>query len=585
MKILPGIPHVFDCARKLYSIPQVRMDLRCPLRRGEREGYSDIVKLVAFHFTGQTAELSSAVEWFGERIAIDYPSERFSIQIPQHTGNRNQLDFTRTVRLKARPRKTKKPFGNFHRSPLTPKKNTDNGKKTKKAQTMGCEKAQTKVTKKTPTYTTKELKGVVSKEELRILLKSHGQDKWTSRVRLSGLLTLIDFLIRLNRKERKFRKKGPKGFLISQDLARNYVSDLIERPDQVSIRVALNVLQKIGLIVEVDSSKFTPYQKCSARFQFGPEAKSRFKHVVELTTKVHEKFVNATERNTNRLNKKYPWRFQLLRDLCTVDISRKGIDLALDLIKNKKKESNAKRLLKVVRGKNTHRANTASYGSIYTEISACPRELKPHLTLGGDPVALCDISHAHWCLLPKVLEDCFQEKPGSLPHQSMPPALAEEIDHYRDYLDEGDLYKKLCVDPNSKKQRKRIKKVMVKALNNHNHWNNGCAPYQALKARFPHLIRGIEEIKKDSNKAISPALQHLTAVVIGKALLRCQAQEIPAIPDTDCLICPIQHRETVCRIIGEEMDKLTGVKCLVDEIRYDPSPVPSHAHTNLTRFN
>lgn len=52
-------------------------------------------------------------------------------------------------------------------------------------------------------------------------------------------------------------------------------------------------------------------------------------------------------------------------------------------------------------------------------------------------------------------------------------------------------------------------------------------------------------------------------------ITRAQALGIGAMPDTDALHVPERHRETVCKIIGEEMFKATGgVCCKVGEIRY-----------------
>jgi hypothetical protein len=57
---------------------------------------------------------------------------------------------------------------------------------------------------------------------------------------------------------------------------------------------------------------------------------------------------------------------------------------------------------------------------------------------------------------------------------------------------------------------------------------------------------------------------------VERALKSLQAAGIPAIPQTDALLCREQDREEVCRVLGREVWGITGVCPLVGGIRFVP---------------
>ena len=82
------------------------------------------------------------------------------------------------------------------------------------------------------------LSAVCTEEELRRILQAAGQVEWCTRVRLRGLLLLVDFAI---------RNHSLHGYSIPADLAHGYVS-AIRRPKlSHTVREPLAVLCHVGI--------------------------------------------------------------------------------------------------------------------------------------------------------------------------------------------------------------------------------------------------------------------------------------------------------------------------------------------------
>ena len=230
-----------------------------------------------------------------------------------------------------------------------------------------------------------------------------------------------------------------------------------------------------------------------------------------------------------------------------------------------------------------HRVTVSPTGQITTSISGCPRELKKFLLIDGEPVVSCDISHAHHCFLPRLLADRIQY----LRKQHASEVEVSEIEAERIsliyFLSDGDYYAKWCRDPKSKTQRKEKKTLLNMLLNWPNLKCEGNKLYRYMRRRFPITFGICEVIKAKDHRNMSKSLQHYTAEAINGALLKAQALGIPAIPDVDAIICPKRHRETVCRLIGEEVYNISGgVCCKVDEVRYEPVEPPRVGLTEST---
>jgi hypothetical protein len=109
--------------------------------------------------------------------------------------------------------------------------------------------------------------------------------------------------------------------------------------------------------------------------------------------------------------------------------------------------------------------------------------------------------------------------------------------------------------------------------------------YRYMRRRFPITFGICEDIKRKDHRNISKALQFFTAQAINGALLEAQALRIPAIPDVDAIICPQQHRDEVCRLIGKQVYDITGgVRCKVDGLRYTPVDSGSAGVAESTQY-
>jgi hypothetical protein len=97
--------------------------------------------------------------------------------------------------------------------------------------------------------------GVVDEVELKVLLRFHKQSDWQTRVRVNGLLLLIDAVTRN-------LKKGVAS--ISPDLGRSYVSKLREGSHRGVVKEPLPRLCCIG-IMEIVHPAMLAHIKTSAR--------------------------------------------------------------------------------------------------------------------------------------------------------------------------------------------------------------------------------------------------------------------------------------------------------------------------------
>jgi hypothetical protein len=156
------------------------------------------------------------------------------------------------------------------------------------------------------------LLGVVDEVFLKALLKRKRQSAWCSRVRLRGLLLLIDYFCR-------DLKNG--AIAISADLAHQYVSKLRKRPCDGTVCEPLLLLCEIGILRRMRPAVFA-HIKTSAVYCFAdPYRKTPVELALNLPPKLASKLKFAEDRCECRLNHKYPFRKQLLADLATLSFS------------------------------------------------------------------------------------------------------------------------------------------------------------------------------------------------------------------------------------------------------------------------
>jgi hypothetical protein len=133
----------------------------------------------------------------------------------------------------------------------------------------------------------------------------------------------------------------------------------------------------------------------------------------------------------------------------------------------------------------------------------------------------------------------------------------------------GSFYAQMCREGATAEDIKKRKKILNVLMNSKGGRAESNVVWRGLKRRFPHCFSIIKSIKKDDYRNISRALQHFTASAITAALLEMQAQNMPCIPDTDCLIVRQRDKLAACSAIGAAMFHETrGVSITVGGIRY-----------------
>jgi len=404
------------------------------------------------------------------------------------------------------------------------------------------------------------LHGVIDEDSLRALLNIERQTAWCSRVRLRGLLLLIDYVCR------KLKKNG--AITISADLAHSFISKIRKRDRLSIITEPLRLLCAIGILRRERPAIFA-HIKTSAVYRF-TDAYQRKRLTIEISLlpKLASKREFADQRCQNRLDRRYPFRQQLFADLAGVSFSPSARSIIAKGFSGKGFENLRALVTAIDGGRHTVRVNER--GQISTSIGSRPRELQSHLLLHGTPIVSCDVSNAHWNFLPLILAK-------RLHHVSREPGCEKYInDGWREHnrlialLSDGDFYRAWCSDPQSDKERDQKKSVLTILLNKKNVDCERNVLHRRIREAFPITFRIVEDIKRNNHRNLSKQLQRFTADAIAAALLEVQAEEIAAIPHVDALICQEKDRERVCEVIGRKIFEVTGVCCTVGGIRYSP---------------
>jgi hypothetical protein len=401
--------------------------------------------------------------------------------------------------------------------------------------------------------------GVVDQGLLKALLKNKRQTLWCSRVRLCGLLLLIDYICR------NLKINGV--ISISADLAHSFVSKLRRRDCDATVTEPLSLLCEIGVLRRIRPAVFA-HIKTSAVYCLADAYCKTLRLEVFLTPNLLRKRISADERREHRLDRKYAFRRQLLADLGSLSFS----DSARPVIANgllSKGGENLKRLVRAIDAQ-AHDVIISERGQITTSIGSCPRALQPHLLLCGDPIVSCDISNAHWNFLPLILTN-------RLDRASRTPGRDKYVnDGWREhnrlvaFLSQADFYGAWCLDPENKIERGEKKDVLNMLLNRKNEDCRCNWLYRRIGAEFPVTFAVIEDIKRNDHRNLSKQLHRFTADAIAEALLETQREGMAAIPHVDALICQQKDREGVCEVIGRKIFEATGVCCAVGGIRYSP---------------
>jgi hypothetical protein len=401
-------------------------------------------------------------------------------------------------------------------------------------------------------------------------LVKKGQTPWLTRCRLSALLALLSHVAASIKKSQISKASG---IPCSSRLARGYCSPLRGAPNGVE-KEPLGVLVHVGILEISTPAKVNAYSKASACYRIAQAYHgTKFTAVDgETTDCIKRKLEQSPARLEKGLNSHWPFRSQLLRDLAAVTVAgTQDAHGAVDgLLKSKARPSTTNALNAI--STREHTVKVKPSGLIVTSLISCPRLLKPHLLIEGEPVTLCDISSAHWMFLPRIVSNRIEYCRRRGDDENGLAPLNAELGRLIELCSSGSFYESTLSSTCTADDIKRRKKLLNVLLNSPSTKAAKNCVWQSLRRQFPLCIGIIDSIKRDDYRLISKQLQHFTANAITAALLDMQAKGLPAIPDTDCLIVRERDREAACLAIGAAMHAETrGVCVTVAGIHYVPA--------------
>ena len=408
----------------------------------------------------------------------------------------------------------------------------------------------------------------VKRLEIEVALKKSGQTLWTTRARISGLMALINHIASC---KKPGQGKASDGVPCSNRLARDYVSKFRTAPAGVA-REPLAALIRAGILEVTTPAKVNAFSKASACYRIAQAYRgSNFTAFDgETTSCIKRKLEQSAARREKGLNRRWPFRAQLLRDLAAVTVAgtQASHSVVDALLKSKDTRPCTKAVLNAISTRE-HTVRVKVSGLIVTSLISCPRPLKPHLLIEGEPVTLCDISSAHWMFLPRLVSDRIDYCLKRGDDESRLAPFNAELGRLIELCSSGSFYESTLSStctPADTKQRKILMNIWLNSPRSRTEKN--CV-WQSLRRQFPLCLGIIDSIKRDDHRLISKQLQHFTANAISTALLDMQAKGLPAIPDTDCLIVRERDREAACLAIGAAMYAETrGVCVTVGGVRY-----------------
>jgi hypothetical protein len=398
------------------------------------------------------------------------------------------------------------------------------------------------------------LRGVVTESELRSLIMTRGHSEWSTRVRVCGLLLLIDYIVR--------RLKN-RAISISAELARAFVSKL----KKGAIREPLPLLCSVGILQQVRPG-VCAHVRASAVYRLGDQFQKVLELRVALPPKLLSKRENAEQRCQNGLNRKYRYREQLLKDLNAISFASAARDPIAKMLDGNGRD-NVRRLVTAIDGRE-HNVWTSERGQITTTIGNCPKELQSYLLLHQERTLFCDIAQAQWNFLPLILSNRVRHVAGLPDRQKYVADGWREHDKLTLILSDGDFYRRWCVDPGSDTERANKKQLLNMLLHKKNEQCCANRLYLRLKAEFPITVAVIENIKRTDHRNLSKQLHRFIGDTVAAALLEVQQKGIAAIPFVDALMCQQTNQAVVCEALGRQIFLAAGVCAKVGGIRYSP---------------
>jgi hypothetical protein len=357
--------------------------------------------------------------------------------------------------------------------------------------------------------------------------------------------------------------KARDGVPCSNRLARDYVSKLRTTPAGVA-REPLAALVRAGIIEITKPAKVNAFSKASACYRIAQAYHgTKLTSVDDETTEcIKRKLEQSHARLEKGLNRRWPFRAQLLRDLAAVTVAGTQVAHgAVDVLLKSKARPSTTNVLNVISTRE-HTVKVKHSGLIVTSLISCPRPLKPHLLIEGEPVALCDISSAHWMFLPRIVSNRIEYCRRRDDDENGLAPLNAELSRLIELCSSGSFYESTLSSTCTTADIKKRKYLMNLLLNSPRAISAKNCVWQSLRRQFPLCIGIIDSIKQNDHRLISRQLQHFTANAVTAALLEMQAKGLPAIPDTDCLIVRERDREAACLVIGGAMFAETRGVCV-----------------------
>ena len=407
---------------------------------------------------------------------------------------------------------------------------------------METEKAPPMAEGKAPSYYLPvEILGCVCVCELRNLLTSKQQKEWTSEKRIGGLLLIIDLIA---------RKGGTVS--ISSELSRQYVSTFKRAKNPGTIKQPLALLVHLGILEIVQKAVVAPHRKASAKYRLNPAHGKPRPIQAAISRQQVEKQATATVRQQRYLNRKHRTRAKILADLRMLAFSPEGNRLALQMILAGEKSRGIGRFWRPLNDPSLHKLSFDPSGTAHHFAMYCPRELKPHLTLGGKSVAIVDMKAAHLVALLCVgrgrVSWLAKER-----HDTQD--LEAELARYKATLETTDIYEAL----GGTADRNNFKHTLLASLNMATSKAIHLPPYQRLKSAFPRLVAIVEDLKKNDHRSLSKQLQFFTAQIIEGATHKAQSMDIACLPDTDALIVPYSFKNLTRTLLNDSIREVTSL--------------------------
>ncbi len=267
--------------------------------------------------------------------------------------------------------------------------------------TVETEKSPTRQSKKSPTRRAKKLPsyynqwGVCPVDDtvLRQMLRRNGQDEWITTVRVEGLQLLLGNCLRRDNK---------KGFCISTSLAEQYISEIKRPTSAKTIPEPRGLLCEIGLLVRTHPSVCSWHVKQSARFRMHADFAGE-RHPFPLSKRQQRKLAKSEVRRESRLNQRYPACRGILAALNKLSLASRARQKIVRLMRSPSAAATQRVVEAIDSGE--HTLCFDKVGQVTTTISSLPRELKLDLLLEGEEALFADLSHAHHCFLPRLVDD------------------------------------------------------------------------------------------------------------------------------------------------------------------------------------